>query len=331
MHSSLLWTDCPLSSSGELRWLYCLSLVDSPHHFLFRMIIDDPVDACAIRISESNPLRVKWLPIKQRWWQVVEGHWPDDEVNPLELQSLLRFLSQVCRSLRPFALPLLWAFVHVDKIEQLGRLRETLRVSSDIAPLIRSFVFLWNGGRDGVKCANYLPRSDSLLDIAFRDRGACWNSLVESGCEVTQGFPQFGLTQSRYVIHEGIRHVEPGEPSIGNAGEYDHDAPNINSSGPDCMGEDLVIKNPEQLTDCLIEIFASLTSLETLGWNSFVASMPLEIFNLLTKLDTLTSLSVQMTFLRGSHQACEYLVSSDAFTEGVDVLASLLTQCRSGS
>lgn len=51
----------------------------------------------------------------------------------------LRALSQTCRSLRAFTLPMLWAECHISRVAELPRLVQTLRSSPHIAGYVRSF------------------------------------------------------------------------------------------------------------------------------------------------------------------------------------------------
>lgn len=92
----------------------------------------------------------RWLPIKQKW-DVVESCYLDSEMIRLTLgfdrqdtMTTLRSLSNTCRKLRALALPALWSAVDVSTIDELGRLRETLRVNPSIALLIRQFPFMWS-------------------------------------------------------------------------------------------------------------------------------------------------------------------------------------------
>lgn len=99
--------------------------------------------------TASSASLQRWLPIKPRW---IRGDYyyfglpPSAKEADLHLQNslkALRSLSNTCRKLRAFVLPELWATVDVATIDELGRLRETLRVSPSLALHIRQFSFLW--------------------------------------------------------------------------------------------------------------------------------------------------------------------------------------------
>lgn len=103
-----------------------------------------------------------------------------------ETLRTLRALSQTCTRLRAFTLPLLWAILHVATIDELARLRETLRVSPHLARYARSFCFMWDMG-DELRSDRkrwfepYAPEEGSLLDFAFRNRTKLWRTkLLES-------------------------------------------------------------------------------------------------------------------------------------------------------
>lgn len=92
---------------------------------------------------------------------------PEEQVR----QSVLAFrsLSHTCRSLREFALPLLWndarwKDVVVENIRQLVKLRDALRLMPHLGALVEKFTFRWWARFDGDGAEN---EQRSLLDMAL--------------------------------------------------------------------------------------------------------------------------------------------------------------------
>lgn len=83
----------------------------------------------------------EWLPIRLSWDVSPD---PAAHIGKDETIRTLRALSQTCKGIQSVVLPILWQTVHLDTVAELGRLRETLRVSPHLAYHIRSFCFLWN-------------------------------------------------------------------------------------------------------------------------------------------------------------------------------------------
>lgn len=66
------------------------------------------------------------------------------------------------------------------------------------------------------------------------------------------------------------------------------------NSGPDLNGEARLIKSSDQLIESIVEVVAQLLHLETFGWCTPVMRMPRGVFDALTRLNTLTSLHINM-------------------------------------
>lgn len=59
-------------------------------------------------------------------------------------------------------------------MEELGKLREQLRLVPSIATYIRHFEFLWYMQDD---CAAWPKEHGTTLDMAFIDRGKVWDRM----------------------------------------------------------------------------------------------------------------------------------------------------------
>lgn len=115
----------------------------------------------------------------------------------------------------------------VDTVEQLGRLRETLRVSPHIAGLIRSFHFMWDleRGRHFEFCYERYEEAGvtvPLIELAFRDRSQMWHELA---CEVSIDGGSYRTIETSssyegsrpvyYFVHRsGMEIYDPGEPPL---------------------------------------------------------------------------------------------------------------------
>lgn len=202
----------------------------------------------------------------------------------------------------------------MNEVEELGRLLETLRASPSIARHVRSFVFLWDVGLDLAWYKSWAKTTNAtVLELVFSDRFAIWDNLRQSlGCEAQAHSDDDEL----YFTHDGKTHYAPGYllPNINRAARYgydfNHDEPRLGCSGPDGMGEDRLIKTPEQLQDALVELVRSFTSLETFGWRTFIR-MPQGVFDALASLSTLTSLHIDLHSYGGVAHARESLYFSD--------------------
>lgn len=224
-----------------------------------------------------------------------------------------RALSQTCRSLRNFTLPLVWARVEVKTVKQLVELHELLQAFPNLAPLIRSFRFLWNMGGD---CSDFRlmalrEEEGTTLDLAFRDRLQMWDNLMKQrGDEAIVDFacccveldnlccdpPGAELDCDDWdALEEQVPVLYDWQDSEGGV-------------GPDGDGEDELIKNPHQLTQCIIEIVNMLPSLATFGWETPVMPMPREVFDSLLQLGTpLSDLRLVFSSYRGNFTDCEYM------------------------
>lgn len=218
----------------------------------------------------------------------------------------LRSVSHTCRRLREFALPLVWARVEVDSVRELGATWKLLRASPFIAPLIKSFRFQWGMGGDceDLQLQAYPDAYGTTLDLAFLDRRHLFDGrMKELGSAV--------VCRDDYLEHFDRVYIPPGEdPDWGTVREqgaaaYDWLA-GEGGRGPDGQGEDKLIKNPAQLTQCFVDILKSLSSLETFGWETGVTPMPRPVFDeLLARLATLSDLRLAFSTCRTNLCECE--------------------------
>lgn len=259
--------------------------IDSVGNLLFSLssLIVPELDGSLSMKGRINPDESLWLPIKLSWSDL------DDPVAAEQTEGdlrTLRALSQTCKFLRALALPVLWSVVHVDSVAQLGRLRETLRVSPQLGQLVRTFCFLW-WDYSGNDYRHYPEQEGALLDMAFRDRRQMWEDLAKKhDCKIS----------TRRNGHRSFR----------LHGRVFQEPPIEGSTGPDGNGEDLLIKSSEQFTRCIIEVVSQLSSLHAFGWSTGMTPMPLGVFNALLSLETLTSLHLSMILHRCVVDACEF-------------------------
>lgn len=284
----------------------------------------------------------RWLTIKQDWSDAYLDHWlPSPQMSPDELVRLLRSLSQTCRSLRAYCLPLLWSVVQVEKVSELGRLRETLRASPSIASHIRSFRFAWRLYDN--KFEEYAEKEETLLDVAFGNRWRMWEERKdELGCEAVwdnkHAHFEEDTTEVRVTLYfeqEHVRgcwdrlYVAPGKcfPKVLNGvykdgelvgGEtdvadyfmfepYGSHTVKKGGVGPDDNGEDHLLKSPAEFFACVDEIVSQLSSLQTFGWDTPFTPVPVGAFAALASLTTLTSLHLPLST---EGQICEFSLYS---------------------
>lgn len=286
----------------------------------------NPLSFRGTDVEDADPGRQKWLAIKLDWKPhgiSADEYRPnldgEEQVLLEDTVRSLRSLSQTCQRLRAIALPRLWAVVHVESLQELGRLRETLRVSPHLAQFIRSFVFLWDMNGDYSKLQHYPQQEGSLLDLAFRDRTQMWTELRDRfNYEILE---QRFCTLNSYSIQRYFRHdsksfFEPGQPplrggtdsqaDVDDENSYDWGAPRLPSSGPDGKGQDALIQNADQAQDALTEVIAQFSALQTFGWSSPVLTVPGGAFEALQNLTTITSLHVDASERgRGCFRNCE--------------------------
>lgn len=244
--------------------------------------------------KSKSAWRRHWIPIEQprQECDALSGTPSEAMLAKQETLAVLRTLSQTCRSLRAYALALLWEVIHVDKVSELGRIREVLRASPDIGRHIRSFVFLW-GVRGWCENIDYAPKEITLLDLAFSDRMRLWTDLKEKrGC-----CDSWSADVKLYFRYQGIDYYAPGQSgTIGYREDgtpiYSPASPRTGGSGPDRKGEDEFIKSSQQCVDTLVEVVSQLKGLETFGWSSPILAMPVGVLGALEELTTLSALHV---------------------------------------
>lgn len=246
------------------------------HSTSHSFIIPDSRDINGTRPHEAVAFAQRWLAIKRRWPRSLMIE---------ERVATLRALSQTSRYLRALSLSRLWAVVQLTSVEELGRLRQTLRASPEIAQHIRSFSFFW-GMTD---IPRPFPGSKlTQLEMAFQDRYAIWDRLREEG-QHEVGWDYWSETWGFFSDKSFFR--APGSYPPGEQDWSKACARRVGGSGPDDRGEDRVIKSVEDFTNSVNEVMASLSSLQTFAWMSTMAGLPKDSFNSLQSLKMLTSLA----------------------------------------
>lgn len=188
----------------------------------------------------------------------------------------MRALSHTCRSLRNYTLPLLWSVVGCQSVNALGKLRDALRLMPHLAPSVRSFSFSWDLCEgDCWACLPYNSNYGTMLDMAFIDRGALWDSAKHFLGARDQEPHGRG-----YFVHDDVEYLQPG---LAEDLTRKADAARINryGAGPDCNGEDPRIKSPDDFNSCITEIVAQLTSLTVLKWDTEITPIPPGVFKVL--------------------------------------------------
>lgn len=265
-------------------------------------MIPSPFDIEGLRAVINSGDAQLWLPIKQTWGHIRDGRRQEIETTIATLRSL----TQTCRTLRALALPRLWEHVHVFSVAELGRLREVLRASPEIAQHIRSFVFAWEIHDD---CSSFPAKEGTKLDLAFKDRWRVWALLRQQYKRPVQWDAEH---QQWAFTHDGVRYPAPGTcPSFEGTQSTKQDwlsasTERVGGHGPDGEGEDRVVKNADDFNSTAIEIVTQLSSLETFKWSCNVASLPAPACEAL-KQCTLTSLTYgYIERGRESIHACEW-------------------------
>lgn len=208
---------------------------------------------------------------------------------------------------------LLWRSVCVETVSELGRLRETFRVSPGLADLVESFHFGWTYMHDPGWLNSYPEQYGTLLDMAFRDRWQMWSEHCEATASQILRRSSPGGWQHKTFTHDGNLFPEPGElPLIagrepGHASSYDQDAPKL-ASGPDGNGDDALIKTSDQLIACVVEVVEMLSSLRTFKWDSPIMPMPMGVLSALERLTSLKSLHLEVRLIRNNVHAREWLL-----------------------
>lgn len=272
-------------------------------------------------------------------WQLVSTLSSISDEKAKETMLLLHALSQTCRSLRAFALPLLWnrnfwIKVQVESVRELGKLRDALRLMPHLAANVREFTFMWEINGDypwELKLMtqvgtydDYPSEHGTLLDMAFVDRGALWDRMrKEHGAEM-----QRSLRYS-WFKHNGVSYNQPGKPPPSQGGTGP--SINIQRSGPDGNGEDPRIKSVEDFNNCVTEIVAQLSELRALRWKTHVTPIPFSAFEALKSAQSLEELTTNLWFAR-EYKHCEF----DLFVSGLQGRrptdpACLDKQCPCGS
>lgn len=308
--------------------------------YTYSFIVPDPEEEHDVRVHPSFGDHLYaaqgWLAIKHDRRQIDYRHSLGyfRVAEPRFTLQTLRALSHTCRSLRAYTLPILWAVVHVETVHELGKLRDALRDAPHIAPLIRHFMFTWDMNEDEDKCEPYPDEHGSLLDMAFIDRGALWQSMRSVQDHPLLFYPREAIRPFVYFTEGGENWDQPGyalnhpleveveareyrikraklEPQDEKHLEerenarrastkiiYENHWPHTNASGPDGNGMDLRIKSPQDFRECLSEVVAQLSSLSLFSWGSKIVCVPLGAFEALKAAPRLTHLDINFQTLR---------------------------------
>lgn len=141
------------------------------------------------------------------------------------------------------------------------------------------------GDSSNERCWMYAETQGTTLDLAFRDRVQMWTRLMRTSSA------WLNRNEDRYCCLYDDRHCEPpgtdydwqAVEEVGLAA-YDWTTVARYGRGPDGNGEDKLIKSPEDLLACSVEVVSSLVSLELFGWETTVTPMPSGVFDALLKL-----------------------------------------------
>lgn len=279
-------------------------------------IIPDPAIVhgfCESHIQFEGHREQRWLAIKQTW--IVDHRarslWQPGGVRDVEREetvALLRALSQTCRVTRAFSLPLLWSIVDVRTVSELGRIRETFRVSPHLAHYVRSFFWLWDMGGDSHKMDGYSKEEGSLLSMAFRDRVQMYEEQKRANSRPRCGLANRGTAwgEAYFYADDDCRFVKPGwaeRPEDCNEAKeskwYDTTYTcHGGGVGPDGKGADKLIKNESELESCMLEVVSQLSSLRRFAWDSPVFSMPIAVGEALEQAESFRALHVRLCLPR---------------------------------
>lgn len=279
------------------------------------MIVPDRSDVAYLNPSFRLEVVDQWwcpvdppLPFKTNFWGDGGTNLPDesDDGRNFGAWEMLRSLAQTCRTLRAIALPVLWSVCQIDQMAQLGQVREVLRASPYLAHHVRDFSIAWSAPDADVLDAS-ADEAGTLLELAFgSDRWNLWDDLAKQhGCKVHLAQ---GEDRSFFVLH-GKRYFEPGY-ALGNQEHSPENLPQharLETVGPDGRGEDRFIKSAEQFNQCIVEVVAQLSSLESFRWDAAGVSMPRGVFDALLKLDGLRNLCLDMEPIRRGVQMREFI------------------------
>lgn len=180
-----------------------------------------------------------------------------------EDMACLRALSQTCRRLRTLALPILWSLVCISTVDELGRCVDAFRDMPGTASYVQRFSFTWCMNGDWNKMEPYADEYGSLLDMAFIDRGEAWDRVWEAA--KPRKYPE----RVQSFQHEGRNYQQPGLRT-----SSEKQAANLDRSGPDGLGEDQRINNPNKFNEAISEIVVQLKSLTAFSWRSPVTAPP---------------------------------------------------------
>lgn len=153
-------------------------------------------------------------------------------------------------------------------------------------------------------CALRDKEEGTSLDLAFRDRMQMWDGMMKANeVGLVDGFNELVLCKDLWA-------APPGENSwwetVEEQGVVEYSwLAGQRGRGPDGAGEDRLIKNAEQFTQCITEVVVQLPSLETFGGETPVLPIPRGVFDLLARLRTLTDLRLVFSTFRGNLSTCE--------------------------
>lgn len=226
-------------------------------------------------LDDSRPKRQAWFALKTR--HPNPKNWPREALADDSVRTL-RALSQTCRALRVHALPLLWNIVHIATLDELLRLRETLRASPDIAQHIRTFCFV-------------MVSEDALCERCTESKRDVFVEAVDNAWLMSR-----------------LRKEQTGQPSRdeGLGPPPGRAAPcNVCPLRARNLTSQQRAQREEMLDACLVDVVQQLTSLTTFGWCTAALPMALGVCAALSELSALSSAHVNMLTLRRSPEVGE--------------------------